>query len=356
MMHQHNHIQSTQSQYQQHNTATTNHLLNHIATMSQTILAAQITQWGSPPQTVRIPAPAPPAADSSEVQIRVIATGLHQITRARAEGKHYTSSSLPHTPGVDGTGVDVSTGKLVYFTALTGSGSFAEVVNVARSSVHEMPEGVDPVQAAALMNPVMSSWMALRKRVDVFRDGKPEQVKPWSCFILGATSMSGRIAIKVARLWGATRIVGAGRNEALLKTLDLDDVIVLGENPETTDFSAAASADVVLDYLYGPYFTNFFTSPSTLKARNPITWVCIGSVVGNFGTVASAGLRKRDVTIRGSGPGAWSFADFEAEGPEMLKVLVGVKEEGIREVKIEDVETEWNNVDGGRVVFVLGEQ
>ncbi|KAH6890649.1 hypothetical protein B0T10DRAFT_548156 [Thelonectria olida] len=316
------------------------------------ILAAQISEWGTAPKTVRISSPAAPV-DDSQVQIRVIATGLHQVARSRAEGKHYTSVSLPHTPGIDGTGIDVATGKLVYFTALKGEGSFVEVVNVPKASVYELPQGVDPVQAAALMNPVMSSWMALRKRVDSFKEGQP--AKPWSCFILGATSMSGRVAIRVARLLGATRIIGAARNEAALKTLGLDDTIVLQNDAEATDFSSAADADVVLDYLYGPYFTNFFTSRSTLKADNPITWVCIGAVAGNFGTVASAALRKRDVTIRGSGFGAWSFADFEAEAPEMLKVLVGVKEEGIREVKLEDVESEWNNTDGGRVVFVLGE-
>lgn len=223
----------------------------------------------------------------------------------------------------------MATGKPVYFTALTGDGSFAELVNVPRSSVHELPEGVDPVQAAALMNPVMSSWMALRKRVDMFRDGPDEQsVKPWTCFILGATSMSGRLAIKVARRFSATRVIGAARNEDALRGLGLDDVIVLGTTPESTDFSAAASADVVLDYLYGPYFTNFFTSPSTLRAKNSLTWVCIGSVAGNFGSTASAALRKRDVTIRGSGPGAWSLGNFEAEREGMLEVLVGVREGG----------------------------
>jgi len=316
------------------------------------MLAAQISQSGSAPKAVRVLPPAAPV-DESEVQIRVIATGLHQVTRSRAEGKHYTSTSLPHTPGVDGTGINISTGKLVYFTALTGTGSFAEIVNVPKSSANELPPGVDPVQAAGLMIPVMSSWMALRKRVD-FLKGEQDP-KPWTCFILGATSMSGKLAINVARLMGATRIIGAARNEDALGTLGLDDVIVLQDPPESKEFSRAADADVVLDYLYGPYFTNFFTSRSTLKATNAITWVCIGSVAGNFGTVASAALRKRDVTIRGSGPGSWSFAEFEAEAPGMLKVLEGVNEEEIRKAKLEDVETEWNSNDGGRVVFVLDE-
>nr|CEG03987.1 unnamed protein product [Fusarium acuminatum CS5907] len=316
------------------------------------MLAAQISKSGSAPKAVRVLPPAAPIHES-EVQIRVIATGLHQVTRSRAEGKHDTSTSFPHTPGIDGTGISISTGKLVYFTALTGTGSFAEIVNIPNSSVHELPPDVDPVQAAGLINPVMSSWMALRKRIDFLKGG--QDPKPWACFILGATSMSGKLAIKVARLMGATRVIGAARNEDALRTLGLDDVIVLQDPPESTEFSHAADADVVLDYLYGPYFTNFFMSRSTLKATNPITWVCIESVAGNFGTVATAALRKRDVTIRGSGPGTWSFAEFEAEASGMLKVLEGVNEEGIRKVKLEDVETEWDSKDGGSVVFVLDE-
>ncbi|KAI5459726.1 hypothetical protein BGZ63DRAFT_425688 [Mariannaea sp. PMI_226] len=318
-------------------------------------LAAQITAWGSAPKATQVPIPAAPV-DESEVQIRVVAAGLHQVTRSRAEGKHYTSTSLPHTPGIDGTGINTSTGKLVYFTAIDGPGSFAEIVNVPKRNVYELPSGVDPVQAAGLVNPVMSSWMALRTRVDFLKGQRQETQKPWTCFILGATTMSGKLAIKVARQMGATRIIGAARNEAALKNLaGLDDIIVLHDTPESTDFSGAADADVVLDYLYGPYFTNFFTSRSTLKARTPITWVCIGSLAGNFGTVASAALRQRDVTIRGAGPGSWSFAEFDAEVSDMLKILEGVSEDGIRKAKLADVETEWNSDKGGRLVFVMSE-
>ncbi|KAH8721867.1 hypothetical protein BGZ61DRAFT_347339 [Ilyonectria robusta] len=317
-----------------------------------TMLAAQVAEWGASPKAVQVPLPATPT-DDSMVQIRVRAAGLHQLVRTRAAGKHYTAVSLPHTPGVDGTGVDVSTGKQVYFNTLgAGTGTFAELVNVPRSSVAELPSGVDAVQAAGLMNPVMSSWMALRQRVDFIKSG---QKKDWSCFILGATSMSGKLAIKVARMLGATRVIGAGRNEAALKTLGLDEIIVLKETPLDTDFGVAADVDVVLDYLYGPWIGAYLGSPTTRAGTTPLTWVCIGSMAGLDGAVPAAGLRQRDVSVRGSGPGAWSTETLDAEAAGMLGVLDGVREEGIREVRMEDVEAEWTSGGKGRVIFVLGD-
>ncbi|KAF7536178.1 hypothetical protein G7Z17_g13087 [Cylindrodendrum hubeiense] len=316
------------------------------------ILAAQVAEWGSSPKAVQVPSPVSPT-DESTVQIRVLATGLHQLVRARAAGLHYTSVALPHTPGVDGTGIDVSTGKQVYFNTLgSGTGTFAEIVNVPRSSVAELPSGVDAVQAAGLMNPVMSSWMALTQRVDLVKNG---QKKDWSCFILGATSASGKLAIKVARILGATRVIGAGRNEAALKALGLDDIVVLQETPTDTDFTIAANVDVVLDYLYGPWIAAYLGSPTTRAGTTPLTWVCIGSMAGLDGVVPAAGLRQRDVSVRGSGPGAWSTETLDGEAAGMLKVLDGVREESIRKVRLEDVEAEWTSKSKGRVVFVLGD-
>lgn len=336
------------------------------------MLSVQVTQWGKAPQAVqttpRPEAPADPAA-STVVQIRVLAAGLHQVVRSRASGKHYSmaASALPHTLGLDGTGIDVSTGKLVYFMTLS-SGSFAELVNVPRRQVVEVPEGVDAVAAAALMNPVMSSWMGLRARVDLeevvkkkkqsqqqHKDGhKDDHVQGWTCLIVGATTMSGRLAIKVARLMGATRVIGAARNQEALQKLDLDARIVLTES--TTDFSTAADADVVLDYLYGPYLPAFLKS--TGRSTGSVTWVGIGALAGEEAPVPLMALRKRDVTLRGAGIGSWSPKQLigQGEGEElqgMLNVLKGVGVDEIKVVNMRDVEDVWGTVSQGkRVVFV----
>lgn len=71
-----------------------------------------------------------------------------------------------------------------------GPGSVAErtVIDVDRSVL--LPRGIDRVRLAA-MNPAMSSWVALRRRIE-FRRGQ-------RVLILGATRSAGRMAIQAVR-------------------------------------------------------------------------------------------------------------------------------------------------------------
>jgi NADPH:quinone reductase-like Zn-dependent oxidoreductase len=314
------------------------------------MLSAEVTEWGQTPRSVKVVPPQAPCHDN-ETEIRVLATGLHQLVRSRAAGKHYTATELPHRPGVDGVGINVSTGKKVYFSLLgTTQGSYAEIVNAPTRSIVELPDGVDPVVAAAMINPVMASWMALRKRADL-KEGKGFKV-----FINGVTTASGKIAIKVARHLGATSVVGSARNKEALSKLELDASIILTETPTETNFSAAADADIVLDFLYGPWPSAFLLSPSTAAAKNAITWINIGSMAGDGAEISAMGLRRRDVTVRGSGPGSWDPKELGAETVGMLKVLVGVGSEGLKKYRFDDVDKGWNDKGRDRVVFVFGEE
>ncbi|KAI0765153.1 hypothetical protein C8Q74DRAFT_1286571 [Fomes fomentarius] len=161
-----------------------------------TIHAAQVTSWGAAPTYTTVPAPPAPPPSSDIVQIRVLATGVHQLVRSRAAGQHYTSGALPHIVGVDGVGTTEGegedAGKTVYFVALK-TGACAERVNVPRAYVFDLPErttaALTPEAIAAIANPAMSSWMALKTRVDL--DKLPKQ--GWTVLVLGATSASGSI-------------------------------------------------------------------------------------------------------------------------------------------------------------------
>ena len=163
--------------------------------------AAVVTSFDTPPRYQEFPAPAP---GDGEILIDVIAAGLHPRVRSQASGSHYTSTDeLPLVPGVDGVGRDAD-GVLRYFIlGDTPMGSMAErtVVNPRRSVV--LAAGSDPIAIAAAMNPAMSSWVALRQRV-TFQAGQ-------SVLVLAATGNAGRMAVQVAKLFGAGRIVAAGR-------------------------------------------------------------------------------------------------------------------------------------------------
>ncbi|HEY2448521.1 MAG TPA: hypothetical protein VGI49_06860 [Mycobacterium sp.] len=74
-----------------------------------------------------------------------------------------------------------------------------------------LPEGTNPILVAAAVNPVMSSWVALRQRIQ-FEPGQ-------SVLVLGATGSSGRMAIQVAKHFGAGWVIGVGRDPKRLSEL-----------------------------------------------------------------------------------------------------------------------------------------
>jgi NADPH:quinone reductase-like Zn-dependent oxidoreductase len=66
-----------------------------------TMNSATVTTWGESPRYTRVAVPEPA---SDEVSVKVIASGLHNVVRSLASGKHYASGTVPYTPGVDGVG------------------------------------------------------------------------------------------------------------------------------------------------------------------------------------------------------------------------------------------------------------
>ena len=303
---------------------------------------AQITQWGEAPKYIEVATPELLSSDSNLIQIKVQATGLHQVVRARAQGTHYSANTLPHIPGVDGVGT-TTTGQQVYFHTFTiPTGSFTEVINVPKEDVAVLPEGVDVVQVAAAMNPVLSSWMALRRRTT----NLPAN---FSVLILGATSASGTIAIDVARHLGAKRVIGVARNLSALKQLGLDEAIEMKEPVEQTDFSKVGQVDVILDYVYGPITAHLLGS---LKPTGPVQFVQIGTLGTPTMDLAAAILRSKDITMRGTGPGAWSMADLRAELPGMAMATKALRPIGVKVAKLSDVESVWGEKTRERLVFV----
>src|ERR1700760_1356303 len=172
--------------------------------------AAVVTAFDSPPVYREFPVPAPQGPNG--VVAAVLGAGLPPRVRSQANGSHYTSSgALPLVPGVDGV-ARTPDGQLRYFVLEdTTMGAMAEqtVIDLRRSVV--LPAGADPVAIAAAMNPAMSSWVALRRRIG-FEPGQ-------SVLVLGATGSAGRLAVQVARYLGASHVIGAGRQPAKLAAL-----------------------------------------------------------------------------------------------------------------------------------------
>ncbi|KAI9335602.1 hypothetical protein DFJ73DRAFT_893330 [Zopfochytrium polystomum] len=308
--------------------------------------AAEVQRWGQPPSVVLIPDLDGTAPDG-DVDIAVEAVAVHQLVRARASGRHYsTAGDLPHRVGTDGVGTLLAPGSAaadpptrVYFVSL--SGSFSDRVRLPLAATAPLPPGADPHRAAALTNPAMSAWMALKRRVRLPPAG-------WTLLILGATTSSGRIAARIARSLGAARVVGAARRpDALAAVASLDSHVVLGSSsdPAATDFAEAlpVAPDVVLDYLAGAPAAAFFSYLAAAKPDRPVQFVQIGQMAGPTVAVPAGVLRSCRLSVVGSGFGSWAMEELYDELPALVSAVAELPKEEfpVRIEPLEKIESVW---------------
>ncbi|WP_445162989.1 zinc-binding dehydrogenase [Mycobacterium sp. Dal123C01] len=312
--------------------------------------AAVVTTFDRPPAYGEFPRPTPQTDD--EVVVDVIASGLHPRVRSQADGSHYTSSgALPLVPGIDGVG-RAPDGTIRYFVLPdTTMGAMAEQTVIDQRRSVALPDGTDPILVAAAMNPVMSSWIALRRRID-FEPGQ-------AVLILGATVSSGRMAVQVAKHLGAGHVIGAGRDAARLASLPklgADTVIQLGNATAIDDLAQVArDVDVVIDYLWGPITAEAMAGIAAHRSERakPLTWIEIGSVAGASAEILSAALRAVRLQIVGSGQGSVPTRDILAELPAIATVISGGGFElAARAVPLADVEAAWNDPDSEQRIVI----
>ena len=288
----------------------------------------------------------------NEILVDVIAAGLHPRVRSQADGSHYTSSGeLPLVPGIDGVGRDAD-GALRYFV-LPGTtvGAMAEQTVIDQRRSVALPDDADPVLVAAAINPVMSSWIALRRRIQ-FEPGQ-------TVLVLGATGSSGRMAVQVAKQFGAGHVIGAGRDPqrlAALTELGADMIVRLDDAGSADELGRAAhDVDVVIDYLWGPPTVSAMTAIVVNRADpgKPLTWIEIGSVAGGDAAIPSAALRAARLQIVGSGQGSVPTRDIVSELPAIAgEITRGAFRIDARTVPLADVEAAWTETETEqRIVF-----
>jgi NADPH:quinone reductase-like Zn-dependent oxidoreductase len=311
--------------------------------------AAVVHSADAAPRAESFPDPQP---QPNEVIARVLAAGLHPLTRGHASGKHYTSTGkYPLVPGVDGV-AELPDGRLAYFGWQRAPyGTFAELAVVAPEAALILPQGLSAELGAAIVNPAMSSWLALRLRA---RMQPGERV-----LILGATGSSGRLAVQIARAFGASHIIAAGRNAEVLAALGADATLRL-DAPEFRDNLVrefAGGIDVVLDYVWGaPAGATF---DALLAARYQLTgkrvrYCNIGEMAGAHVTMSAHALRSMNLEIVGSGFGAVQPHEIRAELPQILEMAArGKLKIDVEPVPLAKIGEVWARGDRGKRVVIV---
>jgi NADPH:quinone reductase-like Zn-dependent oxidoreductase len=297
-----------------------------------------------------------PVPRDGEVLIKVLAASLKPIDRAMASGGHYASfREFPVVCGVDGVGT-LETGERVLFGGSRKPfGTMAENSVAPRAFCVAVPDGLDDATAAALPNPAGSSWLPLKWRARL-EHGE-------TVLVLGATGAAGKLAVQIAKILGAGRVIAAGRNRGALentRSLGADATIQI-DLPRRDLVEAFASAakdgiDVVLDYVWGApteALVEALTGRDFMAEPRRTRLIEIGAIAGPTISLPGAALRSSGLEIYGSGGGSVPRRAIAEAIPEILRLAArGDLKLETKRVPLAEVETTWNKKEDRRVVLV----
>lgn len=304
-----------------------------------------------------------PAAGPDTQLVDLVAAGIHHVTRSVASGRHYSrAAAFPVIPGLNAVARD-AVGRLVFTaSAPPPHGTLAERIVSPDAMRFPLPAGASPEAVAAGVNPGMASWLPLRARQA--EAGPLGTGSLGTVLVLGATGMSGYLAVQNARLLGAARVIGAGRSPAGLdRAAQAGAGIVALTGDRDADAAALAAAldgavpGLVLDFVWGPVAETAFRALGLAEGTGGTSYVQIGALGGAEAAVPSALLRSRRVTISGSGLGSVPPAQIKAQIPEYIGLIGdGSVQVPYRTFPLSDIGAAWaaSAQSGPRVVVVPG--
>jgi NADPH:quinone reductase-like Zn-dependent oxidoreductase len=317
--------------------------------------AAVLHEVGGIPRYEEFP---DPVAGEGEVIIEVKAVAVENIDKMIAAGTHFASGQfiarLPAIPGFDGIGALADGGLVGFSQPRLPYGALAERTVVPQSNIVPAPEGVDPAVAVVLASAVTGFAI---KTAAGFAPGE-------TVLVQGATGVAGRLAVKVARLLGAGRIVATGRDDDALQevlALGADEVIntAVPDGALARTFSEAAGDgyDVVLDFLWGRPTEILLRAlvPTELRHAKPTRVVQVGESAGPTLTLAAESLRTSGVEIYGAAKGLDGPTIMEAYNQILQWARNGDLTFDLERTPLSEIKSAWQRTDlrGRRLVVCL---
>jgi NADPH:quinone reductase-like Zn-dependent oxidoreductase len=298
-----------------------------------------------------------PVAKDGEVVVHVRAAALKPVDKQLASGSHYASRrELPCVCGSDGIG-HLDDGQRVFFGGpRTPYGSMAERTVVPRALTFPVPENVNDEVAAALPNPGVSAWLSLAYRAKLARG---ENV-----LILGATGVTGKLAVQIAKLLGAARVVAAGRNQEVLNTLgklgaDGTISLALSESELTEAFrreGGESGFQVVIDYVWGrpaEAYLAAITRTEFAPIKSETRFVQVGESAAPTISLAAAVLRSTALTILGTAGIPPRDVLLDAFQRVMAYAAEGELDIDTERVPLAEIEGAWQREQAGRRMVIV---
>ena len=311
-----------------------------------TMRAAIVERVGEPPGAGELDRP--PIANGL-IPVEVAYSTLNPVEIRLAAGRVGGPPEVPYVPGVEGVGRVLEgrdAGALVRFEcALPGhgkNGALAELAAAEPESIHVLPERTDPVLAAGVGLVGVTAALALDA-------GAP--VAGARVAVLGASGMVGRLAVQLARIRGAARIVAAARDRGGLeraRELGADAIVQLGDD-DGRDVIAAVLREaaegplyLVVDPLWGvPGAAAASALADGGRAVN------VGQAAGGDEAPPLAELRNRRAALIGMSSG-WTAMDRKRQAyAEVLDAaLAGELELDHEIVALDEIGSAWRRQQG----------
>jgi len=316
--------------------------------------AAVVHKLGEPPRCEEFPEP---VAGENEAIVHVHAASLKPVDRQMAGGSHYASPrQLPFVCGIDGVG-HLSDGQRVFFGGCRPPyGAMAQRTVVPRAFAFPVPDALTDELAAALPNPGVSAWLSLTFRAKL---AEGENV-----LILGATGVTGKLAVQIAKLLGAARVVAAGRNQqalSRLRDLGADATISLALHaPELSEafvqHAGQSGFQVVIDYVWGQPAEAFLTAITRKEfaaIQSETRFVQVGESAGPTLSLPAAVLRSTALTIMGTA----GIPPREVLGNAFQQVMAhaanGDLQIDTERISLADIENAWQRDPTGRRLVIM---
>ena len=318
--------------------------------------AAVLHTIGSVPRHEEFPEPVVHDADRETI-VHVHAASLKQVDKQMASGAHYASGGvLPRVCGTDGVG-HLDDGQRVFFGGpRPPHGAMAERTVVPRAFTFPIPENVNDETGAALPNPGISAWLSLSYRAKL----QPGE----NVLILGATGVTGKLAVQIAKLLGAARVVAAGRNQEALDALrglgaDATISLTLSANELSEAFlrqTGPSGYQVVIDYVWGApaeALLAAITQTEFAAIQSETRFVQVGESASPTITLPAAVLRSTALTMMGTAGIPPREVLAEAFQQVMAHAASGELKIETERVALADIENAWQRDQRGRRLVIM---
>jgi len=320
--------------------------------------AAVIQKFGDIPQYQDFP---DPQINKDDLLVEVKAVVIENFDKMVVAGKHFSSQHMfPEFPAIVGHGGigTLADGTLIAFGGVKPPyGTMAEKAVVPqqfKNYMAQVPEGVDAAIAAALPASALTSFLPMKWGVKL-------QVGE-TVLINGATGVSGKIAVQIAKMLGAGRIVGSGRDDKglqIIRQLGADAVIDLKQSDEQIieafTEEAGKGYDLVLDFLWG-HPTELLLKTLIPKqagfATHRTRFIQIGQSAGESIALSAETVRTSGLEMTGAGN-----IPHEVVPEAVKQVWEWIKENkltiDIEKVALKDISEAWQRkTEGKRLVII----